>query len=105
MGRQHIVEKVRDSKQQQQLKPPSKYIIILHNDDYTTMDFVIDVLMRFFGHDEAGATQIMMAVHQQGKGVCGVYTAEIAETKVMQVTEYARDNNYPLRCTMEKLSS
>ncbi len=90
---------------QQKLAPPSKYQVILHNDDYTTMEFVIEVLMRFFGFDLEQATQIMLAVHQQGRGICGIYPAEIAETKVMQVRQYARQHEFPLRCTMEKVES
>lgn len=101
MGRQQVVEKFNVKS----MIPPSKYSVILHNDDYTTMDFVIDVLMSFFGHDEKAASQIMYAVHNEGKGVCGVYSAEIAETKVCQVTQYAQEHQFPLKCTMEKLAS
>lgn len=88
-----------------QLSPPKQYVVILHNDDYTTMDFVIEILMRFFGHDEARATQVMLQIHQEGKGICGIYSAEIAETKVFQVTHYAKEHQFPLLCTMEVLSS
>lgn len=100
MSKQHVVEKLKVKN----IAPPAQYIVVLHNDDYTTMDFVIDVLMRFFGHDEHKATQIMLAVHKEGKGICGVYSAEIAETKVFQVRQYAQEHQFPLRCTMEKLS-
>lgn len=99
MSKQHIVEKIKAKV----MVPPAKYQVVLHNDDYTTMDFVIEVLMRFFGHDSNKATQIMFAVHKEGKGVCGIYSAEIAETKVFQVTHYAQENQFPLKCTMEKL--
>ncbi len=84
------------------IQPPSLYKVILNNDDYTPMDFVIEVLQRFFNADIDKATQIMLSVHHQGKGICGIYTAEIAETKVVQVNTYARDNEHPLLCTMEK---
>ncbi|QIQ21886.1 ATP-dependent Clp protease adapter ClpS [Zophobihabitans entericus] len=104
MSIQHVIQKQHSDEKQKQLAPPSKYLVVLHNDDYTTMDFVIEVLMKFFGHDETAATQIMFAVHKQGRGICGMYTAEIAETKVQLVTEYAYQHQHPLRCTMEKAS-
>jgi ATP-dependent Clp protease adaptor protein ClpS len=78
------------------------YKVILNNDDYTPMDFVIEVLAKFFRMDSEKATQLMLTVHYKGKAVCGVYTAEIAETKVMQVNEYARKHQHPLKCTMEQ---
>lgn len=83
------------------LKPPRRYQIVLLNDDYTPMDFVVEVLTRFFGMDEAKAVAVMMAVHTQGKGVCGVYSKEVAEMKVMQVNQYSRDHQHPLQCQME----
>ncbi|NTS76987.1 ATP-dependent Clp protease adapter ClpS [Catenovulum sp. SM1970] len=86
----------------QALKPPSMYKVVLNNDDYTPMDFVVDVLTRFFRLDEEKANQIMMTVHFEGKGVCGIFTADIAETKVAQVTSYAREHQHPLLCTMEE---
>jgi ATP-dependent Clp protease adaptor protein ClpS len=76
--------------------------VVLHNDDYTPMDFVVDVLMRFFALNIENATQVMLHVHTRGRGVCGVFTREIAESKVSQVNEYARLNQHPLLCTMEK---
>ena len=84
------------------LKKPPMYKVILLNDDFTPMDFVVDVLKIFFnmGHDRA--TQIMLHVHTRGMGVCGVFTRDIAETKVNQVNEYSRKNQHPLLCTMEK---
>lgn len=99
MSEQQVVDRVNIKS----FIPPAKYRVILHNDDYTTMDFVIDVLMRFFNHDEHNAAQIMLAVHKQGKGICGIYLAEIAETKVFQVTHYANEHQFPLQCTMEKV--
>ena len=82
--------------------PPPMYKVLLDNDDYTPMDFVIDVLMRFFNLDGEKAQQIMLTVHYHGRAVCGVYTAEIAETKVMQVARYAKEHQHPLMCTMEQ---
>jgi len=86
-------------------KKPAMYKVLMLNDDYTPMEFVVEVLERFFfkGHDEA--MQIMLHVHQRGVGVCGVYTYEIAETKVTQVMDLARQNQHPLQCTIEKDSS
>ena len=83
------------------VKEPPKYAVILHNDDYTTMEFVIEVLQRFFQKTHEEATRIMLSVHHQGKGVAGIYSFEIAETKVMQVTKHARQNGHPLMCTAE----
>jgi ATP-dependent Clp protease adaptor protein ClpS len=83
------------------LKRPALYRVLLLNDDYTTMDFVIDVLTQIFNHSEEKAAQIMLHVHQKGAGICGVYTREIAETKVEQVLQYAQAQKHPLQCTME----
>ncbi len=83
-------------------KKPSMYKVLMLNDDYTPMEFVVHVLERFFGKSQEEATQIMLHVHRRGVGVCGVYTYEIAETKVTQVTDFARRNQHPLRCTLEK---
>ena len=82
-------------------RPPLDSVLLL-NDDYTPMDFVVDVLMRFFPLDLERATQVMLHVHTRGRGVCGVFTREIAESKVAQVNEYARMNQHPLLCTMER---
>lgn len=82
-------------------KPPM-YKVLLLNDDYTPMEFVIYVLERFFHKNTEEATKIMLHVHQKGVGVCGVYTYEVAETKVSQVLDLARQNQHPLQCTMEK---
>jgi len=84
------------------LKPPRQYKVILLNDDYTPMEFVVQVLTGFFSMDHAKATRVMMAVHTKGKGICGIYSYEIAETKVDQVNEYSRINQHPLMCTMEE---
>ncbi len=83
-------------------KKPNLYRVLLLNDDYTPMEFVIYVLERFFNKGQEDATRIMMHVHQKGVGVCGVYTFEIAETKVSQVMDFARQHQHPLQCTMEK---
>lgn len=85
-----------------ELRPPSMYQVVLNNDDYTPMDFVIEVLMQFFRLNQEAATRVMLQVHEEGRGVCGVYSAEIAETKVVQVNQYARDHEHPLLCYMEE---
>ena len=85
----------------QKAKPPKRYKVVLLNDDFTPMDFVIEVLMRFFAMDEAKATQVMLAVHHQGKGICGVYSREVAETKAYQVNQYSRQHQHPLMCQIE----
>lgn len=87
------------------LKKPRKYAVILMNDDYTTMEFVIEVLQRFFHLSEAEAFQVMMKVHQEGRGTAGVYSFEIAETKAEQVHDSARTRGFPLRCVIEPLES
>jgi ATP-dependent Clp protease adaptor protein ClpS len=87
---------------QQKTKRPSMYRVLLLNDDYTPMEFVIHVLERFFNKSREGATQIMLHVHTQGIGECGIYTYEIAETKVTQVMDFARKHQHPLQCIMEK---
>ena len=80
---------------------PPLYKVVLLNDDYTPMEFVVHVLERFFSLDRERATQVMLHVHTRGKGVCGVFTREIAETKVAQVVQYSRENEHPLQCDME----
>jgi ATP-dependent Clp protease adaptor protein ClpS len=82
---------------------PPLFQVVLLNDDFTPMDFVIEVLRGFFSMDQERAVQVMLHVHTRGKGVCGVFTREVAETKVTQVNEYARGHQHPLLCTMEKL--
>lgn len=81
---------------------PALFRVLLLNDDFTPMDFVVHVLERFFGKNRQEATEIMLQVHRKGVGVCGVYTYEVAETKVNLVMDYARKNEHPLQCTMEK---
>ena len=83
-------------------KKPSMYKVLLLNDDYTPMEFVVYVLQRFFSKNADDATKIMMHVHQNGVGICGVFTFEVAETKVSQVMDLARQHDHPLQCTMEK---
>jgi ATP-dependent Clp protease adaptor protein ClpS len=85
-----------------EVKRPPMYKVVLLNDDFTPMDFVVDVIQSFFalGHDRA--TQIMLHVHTKGKGVCGVFTFEIAETKVALVNDYSRQNEHPLKCALEQ---
>jgi ATP-dependent Clp protease adaptor protein ClpS len=83
-------------------KKPSMYRVLLMNDDYTPMDFVIHILQKFFSKEYTEATRIMLQVHQQGAGVAGTFSYEIAETKVHQVNQYAKQNRYPLKATMEK---
>ncbi len=86
----------------QETKEPPLYNVVLLNDDYTPMEFVVDVLEKFFRMDRSGATRVMLEVHTRGRGVCGVFTYEIAETKVAQVTSYSRDHQHPLMCTLEE---
>lgn len=93
-----VTEKVTE-----QIKPPSMYKVILLNDDYTPMEFVVDVIQRFFRKTREQATQIMLKVHTEGVGVCGVYPQDIAETKVNQVLAHAREHQHPLQCTMEEV--
>lgn len=83
-------------------KKPSMYKVLLLNDDYTPMEFVVYVLQRFFSKNAEDATKIMLHVHQNGVGICGVFTYEVAETKVSQVMDLARQHDHPLQCTMEK---
>jgi ATP-dependent Clp protease adaptor protein ClpS len=83
------------------LKSPPRYQVILLNDDYTPMEFVVHVLQRFFAMDLESATRVMLTVHTQGKGICGVFSRDIAETKAAQVNRYARENQHPLLCEIE----
>jgi ATP-dependent Clp protease adaptor protein ClpS len=84
------------------LKKPPLYKVLILNDDYTPMEFVVQVLETFFRMDREKATRIMLHVHTRGVGVCGVFTKDIAETKVQQVNDYSRSNQHPLLCTMEE---
>jgi len=83
------------------LKKPPLYKVVLLNDDYTPMEFVVELLERFFRMNREQATHVMLTVHTQGKGVCGIYTKDIAETKAAQVNQYARDHQHPLLCEIE----
>ncbi|KKL39615.1 hypothetical protein LCGC14_2368230, partial [marine sediment metagenome] len=96
-----VLDTVRDS-EKQKLQLPRKYKVILNNDDYTPMDFVIEVLTTFFNMDSDRATDVMLQVHQNGRAICGVYSADVAYTKVEQVNRYARDNQHPLLCSCEQ---
>ena len=83
------------------LAPPPLYTVVLLNDDFTPMEFVVLVLQKFFSKNREQATQIMLKVHMEGRGVCGIYPRDVAATKVEQVTVFARDNQHPLACVME----
>lgn len=85
----------------EKLQRPRMYKVIMHNDDYTTMEFVLLVLQKFFNKNPADAQTIMLEVHHKGFGVCGIYTYEVAESKVAKVVKYARDNGHPLKCSTE----
>jgi len=98
---EYTVERKTETKKQAEVKQPKRFKVVLLNDDYTPMDFVVEVLKRFFYMNEETATQIMLQVHLQGKAVCGVFTRDIAETKVALVNDYARNNEHPLLCSME----
>ena len=89
--------------EERELKEPPQYRVILHNDDYTTMEFVVYVLQTVFHKEETEAVQIMLMVHRNGSGVCGVYTAEVAETKVSLVHDMAKQHGYPLKCSMQEV--
>ena len=91
-----------DSKDEEKLQPPSMYKVILHNDDYTTMEFVVEILMDVFNKEFEVATLIMLDVHNEGMGICGVYPYEIAETKVGVVRNLALEKEFPLKCTIEQ---
>ncbi|MCL6414889.1 ATP-dependent Clp protease adapter ClpS [Aestuariirhabdus sp. Z084] len=84
------------------LKPPPLYRVVLMNDDYTPMDFVVEVLEIFFNMNREKATQVMLTVHTEGKGVCGIFTRDIAETKAEQVNQYSRECQHPLQCKIER---
>jgi ATP-dependent Clp protease adaptor protein ClpS len=84
------------------VKEPSMYKVFLLNDDFTPMEFVVTLLEQLFGMDREKATRVMLQVHSNGKGICGVYTYEVAETKVAQVSEYAQQHQHPLMCSMEE---
>jgi ATP-dependent Clp protease adaptor protein ClpS len=89
-------------RQEQKLKAPAMYKVVLLNDDFTPMEFVVMVVQEYFNKDRETATQIMLKVHREGRGVCGVYTRDIASTKVEQVVSHARQSGHPLQCVMEE---
>lgn len=102
--RNHLLEEIKEQKALETVptfKNPRKFKVVLHNDDYTPMEFVVEVLQRFFHLKKELAVQTMLQIHTQGKGVCGVFTHEIAETKVVLVSDYARSHEHPLLCRME----
>ena len=86
-----------------QTKPPAMWQVVMYNDDYTPMEFVVDVLEKFFGHNYERATLIMLKVHTEGRGVCGIFPRDVASMKVEQVVDYARKHQHPLRCGMEEV--
>ena len=90
------------TKSRAKTKKPSMYKVLMLNDDYTPMEFVVLVLQRFFKMSIEDATRVMLHVHQRGVGICGIFSYEVAETKVSQVIDYARENQHPLQCTLEK---
>ncbi|KAF7600761.1 MAG: ATP-dependent Clp protease adapter ClpS [Candidatus Dactylopiibacterium carminicum] len=85
-----------------QLQPPKLFKVLLLNDDFTPMDFVVHVLQKFFGMDRERATRVMLSVHHEGRGVCGIFPRDVAATKVEQVSSFARQNQHPLACVMEE---
>ncbi|RPE70679.1 ATP-dependent Clp protease adaptor protein ClpS [Tibeticola sediminis] len=88
-------------RQRQRVQPPRLYRVLMLNDDYTPMEFVVEVLQHFFGKDRETATQIMLKIHLEGKGICGVYSRDVAETKVQQVMDAAQQAGHPLQCVAE----
>ena len=88
---------------EEEFEEPRRYKVLMHNDDYTSMEFVVEILMHIFHKNDAEANLIMMNIHQNGVGLCGIYTAEIAETKVSMVHSMAHGKGYPLKCTMEEV--
>ena len=96
------IEEEADSEVKDDVREPPMYKVMLHNDDYTTMEFVVEVLMFIFNKSTEEAMGIMLNVHRKGIGICGVYTFEVSETKVNSVHSIARQNGFPLKCTMEK---
>ena len=91
-----------DSETEEEIKEPSMYKVLLHNDDYTSMEFVVEILLSVFNKSIEDSTMIMLKVHKEGIGICGVYTYEVAETKVDTVNTLAREREFPLKCTLEK---
>jgi ATP-dependent Clp protease adaptor protein ClpS len=87
--------------QKTKLQPPKMYKVLMHNDDYTTMEFVVHILQKFFNKNNNEAHAIMLEVHTRGFGICGIFTHEVAESKVSKVTKYAKEHGHPLKCSME----
>lgn len=102
MPQSPAVQPATKSRSRIQLKPPSLWRVLLHNDDYTTQEFVVQILTGIFRKPEAEAVRIMLEVHRRGKGVAGIYPFEVAETKVAQVKTHAERHEYPLLCTLER---
>ena len=96
-------ENILEATRTQKPKPPSMYSVLIFNDDYTPMEFVVEVLERFFNKNREQATQIMLQVHTKGSGVCGIYPLDIAETKVSQVLDLAKEQGHPLQCNMQEI--
>lgn len=94
---EEVISETRD-----EIDEPPMYKVLLHNDDYTSMEFVVEILMLVFNKPPEEAVEIMLNVHQKGIGICGVYTYEVSETKVNTVHDLARENGFPLKCTMEE---
>ncbi|MBW2012226.1 MAG: ATP-dependent Clp protease adapter ClpS [Deltaproteobacteria bacterium] len=94
---EEVISETRD-----EIDEPPMYKVLLHNDDYTTMEFVVEILMLVFNKTPEEAVEIMLNVHQKGIGICGIYTYEVSETKVNTVHDLARQNGFPLKCTMEE---
>lgn len=94
---------VRTRREEPKLKKPPMYQVVLLNDDYTPMEFVVHVLQKFFAMNQEDAVQIMLTVHTQGRGICGVYVRDVAETRALQVNRYARMNKHPLLCEIEEI--
>lgn len=92
-----------DAQNSEEIREPKMYRVILHNDDYTTMDFVVEVLVCVFHKRAAEATKIMLDVHKKGKGLCGIYTYDIASTKVSHVHQLARKREFPLKCSLDEV--
>ena len=98
-------EEITSEKQESRLKPPPMYKVLLLNDDFTPMEFVVEVLQTFFFMSQEQAAEVMFEVHTEGSGVCGIYPGDIAMTKVEQVVKFAREHQHPLRCVMEEEKS
>ena len=92
-----------DLEDRQKVEPPKKYKVVLHNDDFTPMDFVVYLLKTFFQKNHNEASKIMLEIHNKGSGICGIFTHEIAETKILKVVNTSRNNGFPLLCTLEKI--